>query len=54
MANRRKENKYIGAAIGGAIGGVLGVALGPAGVAFVGGFGAWAGHAIEKWLNENG
>lgn len=54
MADRKKEDKVIGAFIGGGIGGVLGVVGGPLGVVLGGGFGAWAGHEIEKWLDRQG
>ncbi|MFZ0060133.1 MAG: hypothetical protein WAL35_08850 [Acidimicrobiales bacterium] len=53
MANKRKEDKVVGAAAGGAIGGLIGAFGGPVGALVGGGIRAWLGHAFEKWLDSN-
>jgi hypothetical protein len=50
MANKKNEDKYVGAFLGGGVGGVLGVLGGPIAIAFGGGIGAWLGYEIERWL----
>jgi outer membrane lipoprotein SlyB len=48
VANRKREDKVIGAFIGGGVGAVGG----PLGVAVGGGVGAWLGHRLERWLDK--